>query len=393
MGFPSGQSGADPSSAPAQSRDKPLASPRIAVVLRAPAGSTQWEDADELGSNALVGSDLSSQYRRKLEEARVGNASPRLLAKAAPAAPTVLAAAPAVTVAPTPPRPAASSQKESKAAPPPPTTEGAKPKSTRMGRPKGWRPGMSYADIRKFGPEVAAANASLNPKAPARLQQQARRAGRPKGTGTGQVTSSGGVPKRRGRPPRPPSPTPRSIYNALRPRYVAFLCEWEGCKAELHNLETLRRHVQIVHCGGHLSATCRWGQCARSVSPPRFATRNALLAHVEMRHITPFAWHVGDGPKVSLPGVRPSGGDDDETLPNFLFDSRGIQVTPSVRDQQIEDFATWKERRRQLKQLLQRINDALPDEESSSGSDNDKVFAEIIVGGRIGHDWRSGPGL
>ncbi|CAI4212528.1 unnamed protein product [Parascedosporium putredinis] len=345
MGFPSGQPRADPSSAPAQSRDKPLASPRIAVVLRAPAVSNQWEDADELGSDALVNSDLSSQYRRKLEEARVGNAPPRLLAKA----------------------------KQSKAAPPPPVMEGAKPKSTRMGRPKGWRPGMSYADIRKFGPEVAAANASLGPKAPARLQQQARRAGRPKGTGTGtgQVTSSGGVPK------------------SARPPAAAFADPSEHLQ---------RAQAPIVHCGGHLSATtCRWGQCARSVSPPRFATRNALLAHVEMRHITPFAWHVGDGPKVSLPGVRPSGGggggDDDETLPDFLFDSRGIQVTPSVRDQQIEDFATWKERRRQLKQLLQRINDALPDEESSSGSDNDKVFAEIIVGGRIGHEWRSGPTL
>jgi hypothetical protein len=105
--------------------------------------------------------------------------------------------------------------------------------------------------------------------------------------------------------------------------------------------------------------------------------------------MTPFAWHVGDGPRVSTPGIAgvgktsPADGEE-EQLPDFLFDEDGNQVTPSVRDQKIEDFATWKERRKKLKALLRKINDALPEEEESGASDDENMHYVPLLGGTSG---------
>lgn len=238
------------------------------------------------------------------------------------------------------------------------------PASGGRGRPKGWKPGMSYSVMRGNGP----------PGSVGRPRQVKVKAGAP--------PLPPGMAKRRGRPPKTPSPPPDAVYRSLRPQFVEFLCEWAGCKAELHNLETLRRHVFAIH---GRSEMCLWAKCA-ALEPPRTLTNgDEFRQHVEEAHLVPFAWHIGDGPQNREgggcrgpveKGRRGGSGsrdeydnDDDNTskarVPAFLLDADGNQVTPSVREQQTEDLATWRSNRRKLKELLIRRNDALPDEDSS----------------------------
>jgi hypothetical protein len=92
--------------------------------------------------------------------------------------------------------------------------------------------------------------------------------------------------------------------------------------------------------------------------------------HVEKAHLVPLSWYVGDGPRNSL---DPSSyaKKDANSVPDFLKDASGRQVTPWVRDQELEDHATWKNNRRKLKELLLRRDQNLPDEGSTSGEDAD----------------------
>ncbi|UNI16133.1 hypothetical protein JDV02_002600 [Purpureocillium takamizusanense] len=244
-----------------------------------------------------------------------------------------------------------------------PVLRGAPPASVGgRGRPKGWKPGMSYSVMRGNEPHGSAGRPrSAKPRV---------------GPGHHSSLPPGTVIRRRGRPPKAPSPPPDAVYRSLRPQFVDFLCEWAGCRAELHNLETLRRHVWAVH---GRSETCRWAKCAARDPPATLATGDELRRHVDEAHLVPFAWHIGDGPQNCLAsrerkGRRGSENDDDHgRVPTFLLDRDGNQVTPSVQGQQTEDLTTWRINRRKLKDLLIRRNDALPDEDSSDepGDDGD----------------------
>jgi hypothetical protein len=187
-----------------------------------------------------------------------------------------------------------------------------------------------------------------------------------------------GVVRRRGRPPKAPSPPPESVYGRLRPDFLAYLCEWDGCKAELHNLDTLRRHVYKVHARDGDKYACLWGECKqRNPSASRgYATADELRAHVEEVHLIPIGWHVGDGPDNTTGYDKEDahketssskGGDGaGALLPAYLMDSHGNQVTPSIADQQIEDPETWKLNRRKLRELLRKRDANLPSEEDES---------------------------
>ncbi|KAJ6440773.1 transcription factor Zn, C2H2 [Purpureocillium lavendulum] len=226
------------------------------------------------------------------------------------------------------------------------------------GRPKGWKPGMSYSVMRG----KAAPGASGRPR-------------HVKVRVTGAALPPQGMAKRRGRPPKPPSPPPEAVYRSLKPQFADFLCEWAGCKAELHNLETLRRHLFAVH---GRSEVCMWAKCAQREPRQTLVSGDQFRQHVEEAHLVPFAWHMGDGPQNRVGGsLGPAGagtgtGPADEKdadaqvlLPTYLLDADGNQVTPSVREQEVEDLATWRSNRRKLKELLIQRNEALPDEESS----------------------------
>jgi hypothetical protein len=103
-------------------------------------------------------------------------------------------------------------------------------------------------------------------------------------------------------------------------KYLPFLCEWEGCLAQLNNLSTLRLHLTIIH-GIRDKAVgtipCRWGKCAiahtaevkvaalgntsdenvtHTTSVVALKRRSEWKQHIEEAHLIPFSWHMGDGP-------------------------------------------------------------------------------------------------
>lgn len=151
-------------------------------------------------------------------------------------------------------------------------------------------------------------------------------------------------PKKRGRP----FATEKKI-EAPDPCFPVFYCEWKGCPAELHNLETLRKHLHILH-GKRDKVTgmipCMFRKCANShtetkaagegieassdiakenfgekkaageetetspdiakedsghelLYPIAFKKRSDWHAHLEEEHLIPIAWHLGDGPKFT----------------------------------------------------------------------------------------------
>ncbi|KAF9877703.1 C2H2 finger domain-containing protein [Colletotrichum karsti] len=220
-------------------------------------------------------------------------------------------------------------------------------------------------------------------------QPQPKRRGRPKGSNkTPRPATEGprklrpdrpkagsmyaGKQKRRGRPPRAESPKPRAIYEGLNPHFNVFICEWQGCEAELHNFSTLKKHVMIVHARNS-PFQCRWAKCAERQPPGDFPTSADLTSHIEDLHMLPIAWQVGDGPQVSFKRYAP---DDGTELPAYLFDKAGNQITPSIRDQREEDFISWRNNRRRLKDLLLLRDQNLPSEEEDNGMEDVVVEGE-----------------
>lgn len=254
-----------------------------------------------------------------------------------------------------PPRPESSdgAAAESAAEPPVVTPRG-------RGRPKGWKPGMSYASMR-------------GDKVPEGVTATARRGA----TRQSRPDPGFGVIKRRGRPPKQPSPPPRAVYHELNVAFIAFLCEWRGCKAELHNLETLRKHVEVVHVrpqwqvGGSVRGLCQWGRCGDAVKVEEgveresFGSVTELRMHIGERHLVPFGWHVGDGPRNRSGAAAFACADaTEEEIPGYLKDVQGNQVTPSIKDQKVEDYLTWRANRQKLRELLLKREKNLPSEES-----------------------------
>lgn len=98
-------------------------------------------------------------------------------------------------------------------------------------------------------------------------------------------------------PPRLPSPTPRDMYNKTQPKFIQYPCEWNGCKASLNNLETLQKHIRIVH-GKEARDTlrCGWGICGTN-TPRMYESLEDLETHFESFHLEPLKWRLGDGHK------------------------------------------------------------------------------------------------
>ena len=103
-----------------------------------------------------------------------------------------------------------------------------------------------------------------------------------------------------------------SVVNKIS-QYQSFKCRWQNCSAELHNLETLKKHTQKVHFkftpSGNLE--CLWEGCGMKVAsedlvtnlrierhtPMAFIDENKWQEHLELRHFSPLSWELGDGPK------------------------------------------------------------------------------------------------
>lgn len=223
----------------------------------------------------------------------------------------------------------------------------------KRGRPKGWKPGMSYREYRGDPPPPeSGGSSSRNP--------------------TKKTTASAsGTPveaKKRGRPGRPAKVSnmpARDLYLKSKPSYMTFLCEWQNpapygcCPAELQNMETLRKHVYLIHSRPD-PLVCQWGKCAKQEAQKQYANEKTFLAHIEREHLVPYQWHMGDG--FQNRGHQVPKEEPDE-LPSYLFDEHGNQVTPSVKDQEFETAAGMAERRRQLRRIRRLAEENAPTEQ------------------------------
>ncbi|KAB8627253.1 hypothetical protein FH972_026086 [Carpinus fangiana] len=124
------------------------------------------------------------------------------------------------------------------------------------------------------------------------------------------------------------------------PVYQVYKCEWRDCRAELHNLATLRKHIHKVHgnCGTDGQWTCHWRECGfiqpiteanthRTTSQFRQYTYSSIESwkgHVETVHLRPIAWKLGDGP---LGGVSDR---ESELSEAYMSDRQGRRVTPQI---------------------------------------------------------------
>lgn len=135
---------------------------------------------------------------------------------------------------------------------------------------------------------------------------------------------------RRGRPPRKSS---AQTSQQTSPIYRVYKCQWKNCPAELHNLETLKKHVlkhgdQYVAEGGPFP--CLWKGCG-SISedaeddedtkhqPLEFRSHEIWAKHIQ-RHIIDDAWRLGDGPNNR----------SDSDMSDYVSDSARRQVTPII---------------------------------------------------------------
>lgn len=156
--------------------------------------------------------------------------------------------------------------------------------------------------------------------------------------------------KRKGRPPgwrKSTQSTPdgsskptTKVTKEPEPEYQIYNCEWKDCAAELHNVETLRKHIykKHAHRDDDDKLPCRWKDCGKArmaidVETGRttsqfqtvsFQSEDRWKTHVEVEHIRSIAWRLGDGP---------SGGVSDHTETEseaYLSDRQGRRVTPNI---------------------------------------------------------------
>jgi hypothetical protein len=101
-----------------------------------------------------------------------------------------------------------------------------------------------------------------------------------------------------------------SIANRM-PRYKSYKCKWQNCTAELHNLETLKKHVYKVHHKETAQHTleCLWGGCGTEVTnygpnsgPHAFDLESDWHSHIQQHHFDPLSWELGNGPASGLSG-------------------------------------------------------------------------------------------
>jgi hypothetical protein len=101
--------------------------------------------------------------------------------------------------------------------------------------------------------------------------------------------------------------------------YAEYACKWENCQARLHNLPTLKKHINKVHGKSDQKGrfTCKWENCPKMIQVadketgevrqmPQyhyFPNQESMLEHVDKAHVGPIAWKLGDGPPDGLLGI------------------------------------------------------------------------------------------
>ena len=106
-----------------------------------------------------------------------------------------------------------------------------------------------------------------------------------------------------GRPPGRPSGSnkiPMVVPPPPPTSFQVYACQWQNCQAELHNLDTLRKHVLKLHVP--YSISCMWRGCTFEGHLPA----SQLFQHIKKAHLNSIAWKQGDGPLVIGPGEKAS---------------------------------------------------------------------------------------
>lgn len=203
------------------------------------------------------------------------------------------------------------------------------------------------------------------------------------GSGTPTTASGAGMIKKRGRPAKAPDLSARELYEKSKPDYRPFRCGWyfwpaedangnptdgpDQCPAELHNLETLRKHLDSTHGNEDWIYGCRWDDCC-SVDRCIFQNQQEWREHME-EHLVPFSWRMGDGiQNRGIDKLQKQVGT--ENLPGYLFKD-GVQVTPSVKDQEFDTTNDTLQRRRNLREMLRLAEENAP---------TDLEFREQLLG-------------
>ena len=174
-------------------------------------------------------------------------------------------------------------------------------------------------------------------------------AGSPAGTPSGgapvgyaafrQIDEAGNVVKKRGRPvgwrkdihsreaqglePAKPGHNPSRLRQSNKPgeevgpKYQVWKCQWKGCNAELHNLDTLKKHVVKIHGKPNEAGQyeCLWQPCDAEIQhagkgkgkagAASFEEIDGWVGHMDKEHLQPVAWKLGDGPKGGMCGKSP----------------------------------------------------------------------------------------
>ncbi|KAG4438866.1 hypothetical protein IFR05_005655 [Cadophora sp. M221] len=218
--------------------------------------------------------------------------------------------------------------------------------SPRRGRPpKGLEPRLTNILPKKRGrPFANKAPVEFTPKKRGRSFKTAESELKAKARANSSGTSTPTAYKKKGRPFK----VRHQLFIAQPlPVFHPFLCEWKGCEAELHNLETLRLHIHILHKKRvEGKVPCLWAKCGAKKAVdgedgekkvvddhPRFASRKEWKDHLETKHLIPFSWHMGDGPKGTDLSGKPRG----IINPLWLNDENGNEITPSVKGQALEE--------------------------------------------------------
>ncbi|KAI9703783.1 MAG: hypothetical protein M1836_007553 [Candelina mexicana] len=125
--------------------------------------------------------------------------------------------------------------------------------------------------------------------------------------------------------------------------YQVYHCRWRNCKAELHNLETLRKHLRKIHRDRepHGGLPCYWvncgniidekdrktGQLRKRVEALDFSSEASWNAHMDQEHLEAIAWTLGDGPSTERSDAH------DTEISDYMSDNQGRQATPRALTQ------------------------------------------------------------
>lgn len=80
------------------------------------------------------------------------------------------------------------------------------------------------------------------------------------------------------------------LSDSTAPPYTVYRCHWENCPAELHSLETLKKHVRKHRRAVEGVYPCLWAGCFDSSNPVSNSTQNQESQHRRLKFKTDAEW-------------------------------------------------------------------------------------------------------